>query len=154
MVNNHPFLKKMKKKIFVLFSLIIILLMSACSSSEETTESNQEESQPEVYVFDDITGAEDTTQTVDETVPEEPQVESHLTQYFVQVGAFTTKERAEQFQNENSSKTSYPMNISYSGDVKLFVIQLPPFASRAEAEKVRNELWQTSTFKDAFIVTK
>lgn len=142
----------MKIKLLVILA-IFVLIFSACSSSEETTKENQDEAQPEVYVFDDVTSDEDTTQAKEET-PIVIEPESNVTQYFVQVGAFTTKERAEQFQKENSSKTTYPMNISYSDDVKLFVVQLPPFATKTEAEKVRNELWLIQTFKDAFIVTK
>lgn len=134
---------------------ILSLLLFACSSSEQTTnESNQSESQPEVYVFDDVVEPADSINEIKETIPAEPVVESTATRYYVQVGAFTTKERAEQFFNENSSKISYPMNISYSDEVKLFVVQLPAFSTREEAEKIRNELWQISTFKDAFIVTK
>jgi len=144
----------MKKKNLILLSLVLIIMISACSSSEETTGSNQEESQPEVYVFDDVTEAEDTTQVATEAIPVEQVTDSNEIKYYVQVGAFTTNERAQQFQKENSSKISYPMNISYSDDVKLFVVQLPPFPNRAEAERVRNELWQISVFKDAFIVTK
>ena len=143
----------MKTKFIILFS-VVALFISSCSSSEDTTESSKEESQAEVYVFDDVTENEDTTTAVTEQITEQPVVESYITQYFVQVGAFTTKERADQFYKENSSKISYPLNISYSEEVKLFVVQLPPFTTKAEAEKVRNELWQNVIFKDAFIVTK
>lgn len=143
----------MKTKVFALLS-ILFLFLSACSSSGETSTETTQETQPEVYVFDDVTEPADSINEVKETIPAEPVVESTAAKYFVQVGAFTTRERAEQFYNENSSKISYPMNISYSDEVKLFVVQLPAFSTREEAEKVRNELWQTSTFKDAFIVTK
>ena len=144
----------MKTNLIIILSFTFILF-TACSSSEETTtETTQAETQPEVYVFDDVTEPADSVNEVKETIPPEPVVESPAAKYIVQVGAFTTKERAEQFYNENSSKISYPMNISYSDEVKLFVVQLPAFSTREEAEKVRNELWQTSTFKDAFIVTK
>jgi len=144
----------MKTNLIIILSFTFILF-TACSSSEETTtETTQAETQPEVYVFDDVTEPADSIDEVKETILPEPVVEPPAAKYFVQVGAFTTKERAEQFYNENSSKISYPMNISYSDEVKLFVVQLPAFSTREEAEKIRNELWQISTFKDAFIVTK
>lgn len=145
----------MKIKLTVFLSLFVFLLY-ACSSSQETTESEEStESQPEVYVFDDITdGEEDTTQVTEDTLPIVPEKEISEIQYFVQVGAFTTRERAEQFYKNNSSKISYQMNISYSDEVNLYVVRLQAFSNRSEAEKVRNELWQTATFKDAFIVTK
>jgi hypothetical protein len=46
------------------------------------------------------------------------------------------------------------MEYFYSDSVKLWVVQLPPFSNREDAETVRNNLWQMKEFKDAFIVTK
>ena len=135
--------------------LTIIVLLFGCSASQETTETAQETKEPEVYVFDDVT---DVTQDTTEVEPlPEPPVNYNTpktTQYYVQVGAFTSRGRAEQFVKENAAKLDYIMDISYSDDVKLHVVQLPPFNTRAEAETVRNRLWQTEVFKDAFILTK
>lgn len=143
----------MKKILYILFSISLLLLVG-CSSSEETTK-QEEESEPEIYVFDDVAEEIDTSDT---EVPEEPVVleptDVNQTGYFVQVGAFTSRDRAEQFVNENSTKTNYQLNITYSEGVNLYVVQIPPFSTRAEAEKIRNEFWQSGLFKDAFILTK
>ena len=77
-----------------------------------------------------------------------------MTRRCFKVGACTTQGRADQFVKENSSKTNYQLQISYSEDVKLFVVRLPAFSSKIDAEKVRNEFWQSGLFNDAFIVTK
>jgi hypothetical protein len=69
------------------------------------------------------------------------------------VGAFTTKERAEQFVKENKSKIPYELTISFSKSVNLFVVQLPSVDTRESAESLRNEIWNLPPFKDAFILT-
>ncbi|OGU56288.1 MAG: hypothetical protein A2V66_06325 [Ignavibacteria bacterium RBG_13_36_8] len=142
------------------FSVIILImsLITACSTSQQTTDSKNEKDQ-EIYVFDDV-GIVDTATIPNELYAEKPILDSLVSsetsidtvQFIVQVGAFTTKERAENFVQENKSKLNWPINISYSDKVQLFVVQLPPFTTRQEAENVRNQLWQTTTFKDAFIV--
>ena len=74
-------------------------------------------------------------------------------EFYVQIGAFTSQDRADKFVKENQSKLNYNMDISFSNEVKLWVVRLPVFASREEAEKVRNDLWNSGDFDDAFIVT-
>jgi len=140
----------MKPLLSILISVILIVFFTACSSTEETVKTEQEE-QPEIYIFDDVTDTMDTT----ETVVEQPVVQdSRTTKYYVQVGAFTTKGRADEFVKLKSPQTTYQLNITYSEEVKLYVVRIPAFSTRAEAEKVRNEFWQSGLFNDAFIVTQ
>lgn len=143
------------KKLFYIVIAIGIIFIAGCSSSEETTKQQEEENEPEIYVFDDVTDDIDTTEikTPVETDISEP-VNTNQNNYYVQVGAFTSQDRAKQFVDENRSKTNYQLNITYSEDVQLYVVQIPPFSTRAEAEKIRNEFWQSGLFKDAFILTK
>lgn len=150
------------------FSIFAIsLLLTACATSQQTTNTDNEEDQ-EIYVFDDV-GISDTTNMTestdesDETVEYVEPVDSTAlvfedtttqpaAQFIVQVGAFTTNERAEKFVAANQGRISWQMSISFSQKVSLFVVQLPPFSTRSEAEFVRNQLWQSEYFKDAFIV--
>ncbi|MEW6701117.1 MAG: SPOR domain-containing protein, partial [Bacteroidota bacterium] len=74
--------------------------------------------------------------------------------FFVQVGAFTSKERAQSFVKENQAKIDYEMSISFRDQVQLYVVLLSPFATREDAESVRNSLRQIASFKDAFIITE
>ncbi|MFC2135117.1 SPOR domain-containing protein [Bacteroidota bacterium] len=145
----------------------ICIVLTGCATSQQTTNTNKDGEQ-EIYVFDDA-GISDTTNIteavvdsvdtiefvdsvdtaaliIEDTVPELP------VQFIVQVGAFTTIERAQKFVDENQSKINWQMSISYSEKVRLHVVQLPPFSTRSEAEFVRNQLWQSEYFKDAFIV--
>ena len=153
-------------KTLIAFSIFLVIGFFGCSSSEETTK-QAEKKEPDVYIFDDIqkdaVNINDTTkaiQSVQEIKSEPVKVEPVKPEqpiggkkFIIQLGAFTTKERAETFINENKSKTELVMNIIYREQIKLFAVQLPPFATREEAEKTRNDLWQILSFKDAFIIT-
>lgn len=142
----------MKTKLFLSLVIILGLFLSACSSSEETTKQNEE---PEVYVFDDISDVDTTSSNnFPEIVPPNPQIIAPSFNYIVQVAAFTTEDRATTFIDQNKNKIEYPMSYFYSDAVQLWVVQLPSFENREDAETVRNNLWQTKEFKDAFIVTK
>lgn len=153
-------------KLFSILITISMVLLIGCTSSEETTKQS-EKKEPDVYIFDDIqkdaVNLNDTTKTIPtvgevKSVPVKiDSVKSGQTisgkRFIIQLGAFTTKERAESFINENKSKTELAMNIIYREQIKLFAIQLPPFATKEEAEKTRNNLWQVPSFKDAFIIS-
>ncbi|MCK9280326.1 MAG: SPOR domain-containing protein [Melioribacteraceae bacterium] len=133
------------KRIIITFALIFI---TACSANKEVSQNEEKD----IYVFDSQT----TTDTIP-SIPQQIETDSQTPKvdynYIVQVGAFTTQERAEQFVKENKSKISYELLISFSNTVNLFVVQLVPVDSRENAESIRNEIWTLPPFKDAFILT-
>ncbi|KUO62306.1 hypothetical protein APF79_07275 [bacterium BRH_c32] len=133
------------KRITIIFALIFI---TACSANKEISQNEEKD----VYVFDSQTTA-DTIPNIPQTIETESQVPIIFYEYIVQVGAFTTKDRAEQFVKENKSKIPYELIISFSQSVNLFVVQLPSVDSRENAESLRNEIWNLPPFKDAFILT-
>ncbi len=147
----------------IIIPLIFSLFLFACSTSEEVQKNDDNENGNNVYVFDEITAKQDsnlvqklneTKDTTDVNVQNlNKEFREKNVKYFVQVGAFTTKARAERFMKVNEDKITFPMKISYSEKVKLYVVRLPYFKTREAAEKVRNALWETKEFKDAFIVT-
>lgn len=153
----------MNLKLLLVFGLLIIYTVACSSSKESASDTNSNEQ--EVYIFDDVSEVDNeaisheavevtTTEKVESPTPAEqvsPIVEGG---YTVQVGAFSTKEKAENFLRDVNSKIDYNLNIINSNKSGLFVVQLPIFDSRAEAEKVRNELWNIPQFSDAFIVPK
>ncbi len=140
--------------------IILITFFSACASSEETTKQIQQK-EPEVYIFDDVEKVD--TSAVELPMPKKVELsvnkptaeeeQRSVKKFIVQVGAFTSKERAQSFIKENQNKIDFVMSIFFSDQVQLYVVQLPPFAAREEAEKARNTLWQIPNFKDAFIIT-
>lgn len=153
----------------IILVLIVGLVITSCTSTQQTTE--QKPKEQEIYVFDDanVKNAKDTVKAAVEKVVTEKAAEQVVKEpiaevkkeipvlkemnYIVQLGAFSSKEKAEKFVSENKSKLNYELRILFSEAVKLFVVQLPPYATKEEAEKVRNKLWETAVFKDAFIVT-
>lgn len=147
------------KKILI---LLLGLSLYACSSTQEVQKSEEEKGSENVYVFDSVSAnadsvaAQASVAVQDTTNIPAQNLNSVLkknVKYFVQIGAFTTKARAERFVKLNEDKITFPMEISFNDKVKLFVVRLPYFRNRQEAEKVRDALWQTKEFKDAFIVT-
>lgn len=142
----------------IIFSVIAFLLIAGCSATQQSVDEGSGEGE-EIYVFDDVSEvippsgnntAQDTL-TLEQNPPADIAAPNFL--YYVQIGAFTSRERAERFALLNKDKCNYPMNISYNDDVQLWVIRLPKLSSRSEAEKIRDELWKIEEFKDAFIVT-
>lgn len=126
--------------------LTLPLIMFACSSTEQTVSDQKEE----VYVFDSVPA--DTSLKLPEFISEYPSL--NVTYYVVQIGAFTTRERAEKFSEDSKKKLGKDLTISFSNNVNLFVVQLSPlYTSRQEAEKMRNFLWTIDDFKDAWILT-
>ncbi len=144
------------KRLILLF--LAAVLLYSCSSFETAVKQEQKKP-PEVYVFDDVskvdTAKADTTKKPvpqTEVTEEKPAEPVSVKSFIVQVGAFTSKERAEAFIKENQNKILQKMNVSFSNQVQLYVVQLPSLSSREEAEKQRNELWKIPGFKDAFII--
>jgi cell division protein FtsN len=148
----------MKKTILFLIGAGV-LFVYGCSSTSESTKDDS--NQDDVYVFDDVSGydsvetaapsqKEDTTETT--SLEKSDQTKQKV--YYVQIGAFTDKNRADKFLAENAALLDKEAVIRYSERVELFVIQMPPLYSREEAEKLRNKLWNMDQFEDAWILTK
>ena len=144
------------RNILLLLPLIIIF---GCTAAEESTE-QQEKKSPEVYVFDDVSKVDSSKivapeKPISKPVPvvnDQPPVNT-VKKYVIQLGAFTSKERADSFISENQAKTSLPMSISFNAQSKLFAVQLPFYNTKEEADSIRDNLRKFPAFKDAFITT-
>jgi len=135
-----------------LFLLIASFVYFGCSPSQETM--NEEETKPDdVYVFDEIPA--DTVQLQSESAVEDSLflLPPSISKYYIQLGAFTTKEKANVFASSSRKTLKKEVFVKFSPDVELFVVHLPAFNTREEAEKLRNELWKKKEFQDAFILT-
>ena len=130
-----------KKGMLVL--LFSFLVLTSCSSLKLADDEKQ------VYIFDEI--PED--QTID--APENgeyPNINSSY--YVVQIGAYTTDEKANSFAEIGRTKTNYKCSVVYSESLKLHLVQIIPFfKNREEAEKVRDNLRKLKEFSDAWIIT-
>ena len=140
-------MRKMKKLAGVIFYFAIILLLPSCASKEVTKDNSPKKDS--VYVFDQVA-----PDTVKKQLP--PPVESPTIQtpyYLIQLGAFSTREKAESFSAVAKTKINYDMTIKFNDVKGLYVVQLsPPFTSRPEAEKVRDEIKQIYEYRDVWIV--
>lgn len=154
----------MKRIISSLSTLILFsLLVSACSSTQQTTQTKTEP-KDSLYVFDKV--PVDTTKPVELSKEETPTQESQNSQnvqniqniqtpyYLVQIGAFSTKDRAQEFVDKTQSLLNQKVNITLNPDVNLFVVRLAKvYPTHDQAETVKNELRQQEAFKDAWVVT-
>jgi cell division protein FtsN len=135
-----------KRSILSLVTLLLLsVLLGACSSVnedekvEEKTEVNQ---------------SLDTIKSVESIPTVDPKVEvpkSYL--YIIQIGAYSTFEKAKKFRASIKNKINEEIFVSYDKRTSLYVVRLKPRETRADAEEIRTKLRATKEFADAFILT-
>jgi len=138
----------MKKNLIFIFYIFIALFLTACSSSKDNADLFKTNSADSLYVFDSV--------PIDSIKNENFALLtiSNVKLYIVQIGAFTTKDKAELFAANSKKKIKYDIDIAFSNSVNLYVVQLKPFYNKKEdAEMVRNKLWTMDDYKDAWILT-
>jgi cell division protein FtsN len=138
----------MLKKYLMLLILTGLILSYGCSSSEQSTQ--EEKKEDEVYVFDEIP----TDSTVEIKQTEQKKETKEASYFIVQIGAYSTREKAEEF--ASLSRTIIPDNIivTYNHEVNLFVVQLSEkFSNKNDVAKKRDNLRSFNEFKDAWVVT-
>jgi cell division protein FtsN len=149
----------MKKLAGIILSLAVIMLIPSCSSKEVAKENTPKKDS--TYVFDQAPpeNVKKVQPPVEIQTPAETQttVENQTNKgarYFVQIGAFSTRDAAETFSSAAKQKLNRDATIRFNQDAKLYVVQLdPPFMTRIEAEKVRDDIKQVKEYSDAWIVT-
>ncbi len=140
--------------------LLLALILASCSSSEKATGVNGSDTaaanKDTAYVFDEVPPhASNKPEKNSEPVYSISEPSLGMTYYLVQIGAFTTKEKAEEFAAESRKKIQDKINVSYDPIINLFVVQLDThYSSHQDAENVRNQLWEMNEFEDAWIVTE
>lgn len=131
----------MKNTIFLV--TLVITLFGCTTLQQETDEQKQ------VYIFDEV--PEEKTIEAPKT-GEYPDIKE--TYFVVQVGAYTSEEKANTFAEMSRKKTNYKFSVVFSDNLNLYLVQVIPFfKSRTEAEEVRNNLWRITDFVDAWILT-
>ena len=131
------------KKIFPLVTILFAILFFSCSSSVEETREEEVTDEEETYIFDEIPESETGNEIAEKEI-----------YYVIQVGAFTTKQSAEDFAAESERKLGKKFLVSYSGDVNLFVVRLDTkFKAKSDAEAVRDAFRENEEFKDTWIVS-
>ena len=139
----------MNKKIIILtLPFLYLIYFTGCSSSGEVgNESNSDTSN--VYIFDQVPS--DTTINYSEPKGFPPFNKKY---YIVQIGAFLSKNNAENFAKKSQVEIQHKVDISFNPQTKLYVVQLVPFYNnRSDAEQMRDTLWRMQDYKDAWILT-
>jgi cell division septation protein DedD len=137
-------MKTIAKIFFV--ALISIIHFISCSSSEETQVKKEENETDTVYVFDEI--------PPEDTFEFEAPVQQSFDVYVVQIGAFSTFDRAKEFADQSWVKLNREIKVEYKQAKNLYVVWVyPPFQDKVSAEGYRTEIQRKGEFKDAWIVT-
>jgi hypothetical protein len=142
-------MERFKLKYYKVLLPALLLFVISCSSTEETQYEKQEDS---TYVFDKVPPED--LYIFESPVVEEDTSKGIIYSYIVQIGAFTAMERANQFADFSRRKLNMDIKVNFNERANLYVVQIhPPFETRNEAEKYRNELWNYDEFNDAWIIT-
>ncbi|MBN8546152.1 MAG: SPOR domain-containing protein [Ignavibacteria bacterium] len=134
-------------KMIQMYALLFLVALFASSCSSVSDENKKEESAVTSNQLDTIKSV-DNTPSVDSKV-EVPK--SFL--YIIQIGAYSTFEKAKKFRGSIKNKLSEEIFVSFDKRTSLYVVRLKPRETRAEAEEIRTKLRATKEFSDAFILT-
>lgn len=134
---------------FAILFLSLTFLFGGCTAVDENVndEIKEEETAQEVQVeqIEEV--------TIDERISEPVEQPAPQTYFYVQIGAFTTEDRAETFKSKAVKKIKESISISFDSPTGLWVLRVePPFNDKKDADAYRNKLWQDKEFKDAFVV--
>jgi len=123
---------------------VLIIFIISCSSSRETKIETKEEKDT-TFVFDEIP-PEDLFEF--ETPTQKP-----VEQYVIQIGAFSSFERAKEFADQSWIKLNKEIKVEYKQTKNLYVVWIyPPFTDKISAENFRNKIQKGGEFSDAWIV--
>lgn len=160
-----------------LITIILSLFIVSCSifKGSEKDENITDEKVEDVYVFDEVTDTkneqEDTkelNEKVDSLLVDNAEkakqntndVDEELSKtydgdvFYLQLGAFTTLERAEQFKNKVDSKVPFKLSIIFNTKNSLYTVRSSPFSTKQEVQEIKDEFWKKNMFLDAFIVSE
>jgi cell division septation protein DedD len=146
-MGNHPLFFLMKTFVkTVLLILVVTCLFISCSFSEKTQVKKEEVDTDTVYVFDEIPS--------EDTFEFESPIQQPIDVYVVQIGAFSSFDRAKEFADQSWTKLNKEIKVEYKQPKNLYVVWVyPPFQDKTSAEVYRNDIQKGGEFKDAWIVT-
>lgn len=131
-----------KSKLIYFFLTVLFLSFVTCSTTERTV---KEVETNDTYVFDEV--------PPEDYYTFETPIEKSNAVYIVQIGAFSTLERAKKFADKSRLVLQKDIKVNFNDRNNLYVVQIhPPFQSKTEAEKYRDKLWKTNDYNDAWIL--
>ena len=147
-MGNHPFFilnEHMKISFCIIVVGVAVYVLTSCSSSSNEIKTTKQVIDS-IYVFDEVPPENIYTIENKEETPD--------TIYIIQIGAFSTLERAKEFSEFSREKLKKDIKVEYKEKKKLYVVQIYPYYSdKKKAETYRSELINYDEYKDAWIVT-
>jgi cell division septation protein DedD len=126
-----------------IFSFVTFVLFISCSSPEKTVK--EKDKRDDTYVFDEV--------PPEDFYTFETPVEENNEIYVVQIGAFSSFDRAKQFADLSRIELKRDIKVNFNEANNLYVVQIhPPFQLKSEAERYRSELWKIDNYDDAWII--
>lgn len=129
-------------KLIYFFLTVLSIFFATCSTTEKTV---KEVDTDDTYVFDEV--------PPEDYYTFETPVEKSDVVYIIQIGAFSTLERAKKFADKSRLVLKKDIKVNFNDRNNLYVVQIhPPFQAKNEAEKYRDELWKIDEYNDAWII--
>jgi hypothetical protein len=130
------------KLLLTFLILPLLIFFTACSSSEKSVNNEEED---KVYIFDEV--------PIEEVPGTENVEDSVRYKYFVQIGAFATRNNADLFARECSESLVEELEILFNNSYSLYQVRIKKeFPTRAGAIELRDKIRRNEKFKDAWVV--
>ena len=133
----------------LLFVMSTMIYFVSCSPFEETQKNQYNEKEKNVdsvYIFDEV--------PPENLFKLESPVQQSSEVFVVQIGAFSSIERAKDFAEQSRKILNENIKVEFNEMKNLYVVWIhPPFEDKISAENYRSELGKNEAFKDAWIVT-
>lgn len=159
--------------------LLLAVIFSACSifqSTEKVDEVTSNDNIEEVYVFDEVSESEDNSKKINELKEEvektfssenenietvdsednfssEPLLSSENS-FYLQLGAFSSLKRAEQYTKENDSLVPFKLSIIFNKNNSLYTVRSSAYSTKEEVIRIRDKFKSQNLFTDSFIITE
>ncbi len=139
-------LKNMERNYWIgLILFFSTFIFTSCSSTTENTEISKQPSDSS-YVFDDVPPEDFITIETPAAQPGEV--------YILQIGAFSSFEKAKLFAESSRTKLNHEIKVSFNEKNNLYVVQIhPAFDNKQDAVNYQNELDMYDEYKDSWIIT-
>jgi len=124
------------------------------SEIDGTLNESENNTNKEVEIVETTT--EPVTSVTEESISETTIYEQPVgnVKFYIQLGAFSTLERAERFSSQIDSKVPFGLSIIFDSSNGFYIVRSSPYYTKSEVDIARDDLRNSSEFKDCFIVTE
>ena len=135
----------MKISFCIIVISVAVYILTSCSTSSNEIRTTKKVIDS-TYVFDEVPP---------ENIYKFDTEEKHQdTIYIIQIGAFSTLEKAKEFSEFSRAKLKKDIKVEFKENKKLYVVQIYPYYNdKKKAETYRRELINYKEYKDAWIAT-